>query len=141
MIPEDISAHARQFRRHETQFEARFEVHPDHAGQFRLSLPDAASGLTVLDVSQGGLGVCTGFYIPKNLRLELRISGVGQEPEHGARDLFVRAVVRRCVMTDHKPTYQVGMQFVDSSGADERKLVAAVSEAGETVGAAADVGE
>ena len=118
-----ISAQARQFRRHATEYKARIETHPDHASQFRLSLPEVQNDLAVIDVSRGGLGLSTGFFVPKNLRLTLRVWGVSGEGEYKTEELTVAGVVRRCAMADHKPTYHVGVQFLNPSGADEVKLV------------------
>lgn len=136
MKQESISAQARQFKRHETSFKARIEPHQDCADQFRLSYPDVQSGLDVIDVSAGGMGLRSPIFIPKNIRLTLHISGVGDTQDTTLSLLQVRAVVRRLQMTDHKPTYQIGLQFVDSSGADEQQLIRAVAEAKqrETVG-------
>ncbi len=114
--------HARQFERHETRYEARIEPHPDHADQFRLILPDAQSGLAVVDISEGGLGLLSGTYLPRNMRLTLHVSNVATGGDLALRDLAIRAVVRRCVMVDHKPTYRAGLQFIDQSGRDERLL-------------------
>lgn len=129
-----ISAQARQFHRHATQYKARIETHPDHASQFRLSLPDVQNDLAVRDVSRGGLGLSTGFYVPKNLRLTLRVWGVAEEGEYKTEELTVAVVVRRCSSVDHKPTYHVGLQFLNPSGADELKLVelAAAKQQNET---------
>jgi len=118
-------AHARQFKRHAARFEARIEPHPDHAEQFRLSFPGAAAGLAVVDVSRGGLGLRAGVFLARNLRVVLHVSGVGAE--RGAQTLVIRAVVRRCAMVDHKPTYQIGLQFLDPTGRDEMALVEAVT--------------
>lgn len=123
---DNVSAQARQFRRHATQFKARIDTHPDHASQFRLSLPDVQNDLAVMDVSRGGLGLSTSFFVPKNLRMTLHVWGVTGEGEYRTDELTVTAVVRRCVMADHKPTYHVGVQFLDPGGADERRLVETV---------------
>ncbi len=120
---DDISAHARQYERHHTEYEARIEPHPDHAEQFRLSFPDTQMKLAVVDVSGGGLGLVSGFYIPKNLRVTLHVSGIPGEKGESNRDLTIRGIVRRCGMSDHKPTYQVGLQFADTHGHDERILI------------------
>ncbi len=113
----------RQFQRHEITFEARFEPYPDHADQLRLSLPHAQSIVTITDVSQGGLGFQSTVYIPKDIRLKLSVSDVCKELGQAERTLIVGAIVRVCSMIDYKPTYQVGLQFVDSKGLDERTLV------------------
>ncbi len=118
-----ISAQARQFRRHETRYTARLEPQPDHADQFRLSFPDAQNELVVADVSKGGLALRSSFYVPKNLRVRLRVSDVETAATGGAKALIVQAVIRRCTMVDHAPTYQVGLQFLDPGGADEQRLV------------------
>jgi len=128
MPGESTNEHARQFQRHATSFEARIEPHPDHADQFRMSFPDALSGLAVIDVSGGGVGLSSGFYIPKNLRMTLHISGAAADQVVADQLLKIRAVARRCKMIDHKPTYQVGLQFLEADGEDERRLGQAVDE-------------
>lgn len=125
MPGDSTSEHARQFKRHETAFEARIEPHPDHVDQFRLSFPDAQSGLAVTDVSAGGVGLICGLYLPRNLRLTLHITGVGADHEADRPLLNIRAISRRCQMIDHKPTYQVGLQFIDATGPDEQRLIQA----------------
>ncbi|HVP11494.1 MAG TPA: PilZ domain-containing protein [Phycisphaerae bacterium] len=136
-----VSAQARQFHRHAAQYKARIETHPDHAGQFRLSLPDVQNDLAVVDVSRGGMGLSTGFFVPKNLRLTLHVWGVTGEGEYRTEDLTVSVVVRRCIMVDHKPTYQVGVQFLDPSGAEEMRLVEAVVGVGKGDAQTAVMGE
>lgn len=127
MNTDAISAAARLFVRHETRYEAGVEVHPDHVEQFRLSFPDTQSDMAVIDVSKGGLGLRSPIFMPKNLRVILTIADFNAvEGKHGMT-LKIRAVIRRCIMLDHKPTYQLGLQFVDPAGRDEQLLVAAVT--------------
>ncbi len=123
MKPEEISAHARQFQRHATTYEARVDPHQDHADQFRLSLADAQVGMAVIDVSAGGLGLRSGIYLPRNMRLVLRVSSVETDQESHGEVLNIRGVIRRCEMLDHQPTYKVGIQFIDPRGRDERLLI------------------
>ncbi len=120
---DDISAHARQHERHDAEYEARIEAHPDHVDQFRLSFPDTQMKIAIVDVSEGGLGLVSGFYLPKNLRLILHVSGIVAEKGEPDRDLAIRGIIRRCGMTDHKPTYQVGFQFAGRQGHDEQILI------------------
>lgn len=117
------SAPARQFRRHAARFEARLTPHPDHAAQFRLTLPEAQCGMAVTDVSAGGLGLRCGIFLPKNLRVNLVVKGLGEGSPAAALELTVRAVVRSCSLVDHQPTYQIGLQFLDPAGRDEQLLV------------------
>jgi hypothetical protein len=123
MKPEDISAHARRFQRHATTYEARVDPHQDHADQFRLILADAQVGMAVIDVSEGGLALKSGIYIPRNMRLVLHVSSVETDQESHAEALTIRGIIRRCEMLDHKPTYKVGIQFIDPQGRDERLLI------------------
>ncbi len=129
MQPYSNSEHARQFKRHVTEYRARIEPHPDHAEQYRLTLPDAQAGLAVIDVSEGGVGLRTGIFVPKNMRLTLHIKGADESDSVAPRMLKIRAVARRCEMVDPKPTYHVGLQFVDPGGTDENALIRAVREA------------
>ena len=129
MKAESISAQARQFERHQTAYEARIEPHPDHAEQFRLSFPDSQTGLSIVDVSAGGVGLLSGIFIPKNMRLTLHISGADPDRSEVVETLKLRAIVRRLTMIDHKPTYKVGLQFIDPSGADERSFLNSVDRA------------
>jgi len=117
------TAPARQFRRHAARFEARVTPHPDHAGQFRLTLPEAQCGMAVTDVSAGGLGLRCGIFLPKNLRVSLQVKALDGGSAAAALELTVRAVVRSCTMVDHRPTYQIGLQYLDPAGRDERLLV------------------
>jgi hypothetical protein len=137
MNTDATSAHARQFKRHAAEFEASIEPHPDHAEQFRLTYANATSGLAVTDVSRGGLGLLSGILFPKSLRVVVHVHTTAH-PE--GRPLTVRAVVRRCVMIDHKPTYQVGLQFLDPGGVDEQFLVKAVTQAQQSEKQLAGVG-
>lgn len=137
MKQESISAQARQFERHTTAYKARIEPHPDCADQFRLSYPDVQSGLDVIDVSAGGLGLRSPIYIPKNIRLTLHVSHVGDGQDATISPLKIRSVVRRLQMTDHKPTYQIGLQFIDPKGADEKQLIQSANAAKQRETAAA----
>jgi PilZ domain-containing protein len=128
MNSDAINQAARLFVRHETRYEAAVDVHPDHAEQFRLSFPDTQSILAVIDVSKGGLGLSSPVFMPKNLRITLTIADFGAPAgKHGVA-LRIRGIVRRCVMFDHKPTYQLGLQFVDPAGRDEQLLVAGAAQ-------------
>jgi hypothetical protein len=122
MKPDGVNNHARQFRRHETRYAVRLEPHPDHAEQFRLAFPDAQLDLAVVDVSKGGVGLVGGLFMPRNLRVTLHVGGVSLGPGSKSRDLTIRAIVRRCTLLDHKPTYQTGLQFLEPAGRDERLL-------------------
>jgi PilZ domain len=136
MKVDTYNAHARQFKRHASNFQARIEPHADHAEQFRLTFPDGKAGLGVSDVSKGGMGLIAGIFVPRNMRLQIHI-----EPNEktGNRPFVVRVVTRRCSLLDHKPTYQIGLQFLDVTGADEQALVKAAlgAEAAEAADAKA----
>lgn len=135
-----ISAEARQFRRLATRYKAYMEVLPEQAGQFRLSLPEVQLDLAVTDVSRGGLGLSTGFYMPKNLRLTLSVSNNDKIEGSSGRDFVVQGIVRHCALTDYRPTYHVGIQFLNPTGRDEKALAEASLEEKAKAGQAAAVG-
>ncbi|HPF39898.1 MAG TPA: PilZ domain-containing protein [Phycisphaerae bacterium] len=129
--------HARQFVRHAVSIEARIEPHADHSEQYRLAVPDAQSGLAVTDVSGGGLGLRSGIFVPNRMKVIVHVMAGSQESGVASEVIRVRAIVRRCEMIDHKPTYLIGLQFVDASGVDEKRLIAVANQVvhDETVGA------
>lgn len=129
MALEPFHEQARQFRRHETSFRAYLEPVREHADKFRLAIPDAQTGLAVIDVSEGGLGLRSNLFLPRNLKVSLQVWLDPEDCESPSPPLHIHAVVRRCALADHKPTYQVGMQFVDPGGIDEQRLIAAVRAA------------
>ncbi len=120
---------ARQFRRHETSFRAYLEPVREHAERFRLAIPDAQTGLAVIDVSEGGLGLRSNLFLPRSLRVLLQVWLDPEHCENPSPPLHIHAIVRRCTPVDHRPTYRVGMQFADAGGIDEQRLIAAVREA------------
>lgn len=128
MSHEPISAGARQFQRHATQLHTRIEPHPDQAEQFRLSYSGFSDDLAVVDVSTGGIALHSCFFIPRNLRLAVTILDVKALDGRSLGDITVRAIVRRCSLADYKPTYQVGMQFIDPTGSDEQMFVRVATE-------------
>ncbi len=117
---------ARQYKRHQTAYEARLEPHGKHAEQFRLTIPDAQTGLAVIDVSKGGVGLRSGILLPRNLRVTVHISDLKDARGEPLDILKVGGVVRRCWLVDHKPTYEAGLQFLDPEGEEEAKLIGAV---------------
>lgn len=117
------TAHSRQFERHAARYEVRLAPLLDHADQFRLAVPEAQAGLAVSDVSSGGLGLRSEFFLPKNLRVGLHVKGLDGNPIGARSELSIRAIVRSCTMVDYRPTYQVGLQFIDPAGRDEQTLV------------------
>ncbi|MCA9257334.1 MAG: PilZ domain-containing protein, partial [Phycisphaerales bacterium] len=120
--------HARQFVRHAVSIEARIEPHADHSEQYRLAVPDAQSGLAVTDVSGGGLGLRSNIFVPSRMKVIVHVMAGSQESGVASEVIRVRAIARRCEMVDHKPTYLVGLQFVDAKGVDEQRLIAVANE-------------
>jgi len=107
----------RQFVRKATRRAARIEPDPVHADQFRLAFPDAQSEVFVTDVSKGGLGLASTVFIPRSLKLIVHV------PCPDQRDLSIPAIARRCVLSDHKPNYTVGLQFCRPNGEPEAELL------------------
>lgn len=116
-------AASRLFVRHDTHFAAAVEVHRDHAEQVRMSFGDALSDFAVVDVSKGGIGLRSSVFFPKNLRVNLTVTRSKPISGKHAQPLNIRAIVRRCVLVNHKPNYLVGLQYLDPAGRDEQQLV------------------
>jgi hypothetical protein len=84
--------------------------------------------VTVTDVSEGGLGIRTGVFLPKRCRVSIRLE------EEGAGVAGVRLVVRRAVMLDRGPTYYLGLSFGEERGAAVQGLVSSLMRGGEGAG-------
>lgn len=126
MVWDSKNLQTRQFERHATRLWARIEIASEHVEQLRFSFADVQDGITVIDISDGGIGLQTGVYLPKNARVVVRI----RESEADAgTDVSVLGIVRRCLMVDVKPTYQVGLQFLDAAGVDRSQLAGMIRTA------------
>jgi len=136
---ESFLAASRLFVRHGTHLAASVEVHPDHADQVRMSFGDALSDFAVVDVSKGGIGLHSSVFLPKNLKVVLKICHTGPAGAEASRPLTIRAIVRRYTLVDHRPSYLIGLQFVDPAGRDEQELVG-ISAASKTAAAAGATG-
>lgn len=117
MVSPDSGSMARQFVRQATRRAARLEPDPVHADQFRLAFPDAQSEVFVTDVSKGGLGIASTVFIPRALKLIIHV------PCADRPDLTIPAIARRCMLSDHKPNYTVGLQFCKPEGDAEAELL------------------
>lgn len=131
---ESFLAASRLFVRHGTHLAASVEVHPDHADQVRMSFGDALSDFAVVDVSRGGIGLHSSVFLPKNLKVVLKISQTGPSGAESSRPLTIPAIVRRYTLVDHRPSYLIGLQFVNPAGRDEQALVG-ISAASRTAAA------
>lgn len=88
---------------------------------------DRAGGwvpVTVTDVSEGGLGIRAGVYLPKRCRVSIRLEDAGDG------GVPARLVVRRAVMLDRGPTYYLGLAFGEDRGVAVQALVSALAERG-----------
>ncbi len=113
MVWDAGSLQTRQFARRNLMLAARLEVHADHAEQIRLSFPEEGGRPTIVDVSEGGMGLCSSIYLPRMARLTVHIPATPELEEIGGDGVSLRTIVRRCGMTDVKPTYHIGLQFAD----------------------------
>jgi hypothetical protein len=115
----------RRSQRRSIGVEADFEIDPAHALLVRfapaVSLRDGALPVTAVDLSEGGIGVITTTFLPAKLRGVLRL----RNPLGGGSPLFQAAVaVRRSVMTDRRPGYQVGLAYTENDEAFRARLEA-----------------
>lgn len=115
----------RRSQRRSIGFEADFEIDTAHAPAVRLApavtLRDGALPMTAVDLSEGGVGVIATIFMPLRMRGTLRL----RDPRGGDASLFEAAVaVRRIVMIDRRPGYQVGLAYTENDDAFRARLEA-----------------
>ncbi len=120
MVWESKSLNTRLYRRRQWAVPVRIQVHPDQAEQLRFSFPNEQSKASLDDVSEGGMGLFTTTFLPRNARLEVHVSLPAKDNSPAPAPKVFRTVVRRCTMVDVQPTYQIGLQYIDP----DRKEVA-----------------
>lgn len=120
MVWDANTLQTRQFIRRALALPARIEVDADHADQLRLGFADQNSRATVTDVSEGGLGLECSIFLPRPARLLVHVE---LESPGGKFEVVVRAAVRRCILADIKPTYHIGLQYLDSDTREIRELL------------------
>ena len=78
----------------------------------------------LVDYSTGGLGLVTGVFIPRRTLLAVELLERGAEP--GEAEAFAQVTVRvqRVIMTDRRPAYLLGTEFVTSSAAEATAMYA-----------------
>lgn len=107
-------AELRRDVRHPVAMRAQISIASAQATVVRLS---AASGVKdgwleadAVDLSLGGVGIISLVFFPRQTLLRVRLLTTGE----AAQLLFEgNALVRRVVMTDRRPAYQIGAAFQD----------------------------
>jgi len=124
VVWDNASLQTRQFARRTLALPAEVEVHPDHAEQLRLSFPDQHGQVTVIDVSEGGLGLNCPIFLPRQARLLVHVRTWESGQDNAGRKIILRTIVRRCIMLDVKPTFQIGLQYLEAGAPEIVELVA-----------------
>lgn len=141
MVWDAGSLQTRLYTRRQLALPARVMIHADHAEQLRFSFPEHQTRVSVIDVSEGGLGFVTSTLMPRNARLEIHVHVPAKGDAPPPAPKILRGVIRRCVMTDVKPTYKIGVQYLDPDLAEIRDLIKlADADQAEPVGAAPAAG-
>lgn len=125
MVWDSTHLQTRQYVRRAAEISARLEFHSDQAEQIRFAFADSQNRIVVTDVSEGGIGLRTEVFLPRNARLTVRVRSEAEGSE-----LVIQAVVRRCQMIDLKPAYHIGLQFLETPAADRQALLKLVQDAG-----------
>lgn len=125
MVWDATHLQTRQYVRRAAEISARLDFHSDQAEQLRFAFADSQNRIVVTDVSEGGIGLRTEVFLPRNARLTVRVRS-----DAAGNELVIQAVVRRCQMIDLKPAYHIGLQFLDTSAADRQALLKLVQDAG-----------
>ncbi|HLP85640.1 MAG TPA: PilZ domain-containing protein [Phycisphaerales bacterium] len=103
-----------------------------HAGVVRLAASagarDGMIECNCVDISLAGAGFFTNVFLPRLTRIRVRLMSAGDNP---TEVLGCDAVVRRCIMTDRRPAYHVGVAFADLSEEQQRQLDVILSQVGQ----------
>ncbi|UCD74463.1 MAG: PilZ domain-containing protein [Phycisphaerales bacterium] len=132
-MPRDSGLTVRQYEREDIHLSIEFVVAEKHRAQVQFSPMSAAADPHAVrgvasDLSSGGMGLELGQFIPRLCEGSVRVldpRAVGERrdgtPVHEVA--FEHPVkVRRVTMTDHEPTYAVGVSFIDPAPDAQRKL-------------------
>ncbi len=115
----------RRHERLECEIAGRLRVASQSADAFRLSRSSGQEwfGATVVDVSDGGVGLRTATFVPKACWMEVALDGDSE-----ARPVLVR--VQRVTMLDRTPLYYLGTSFSreEAEMASARSLIERVRE-------------
>jgi hypothetical protein len=89
---------------------AQVRVHPQSTEIVKMASGVTTAGpwsdVDVVDLSMGGLGFATSHFLPRGVRVLIRLINARGEPVPP-----VSACVQRVVMTDRRPSYIVGCAF------------------------------
>ncbi|MBL0921897.1 MAG: hypothetical protein IBJ10_07190 [Phycisphaerales bacterium] len=111
----------RRHKRHDVALDATIALAPEHAGAVRFKPPPGAAENTapvsLVDVGEGGFGVVSTVFIPRQARIRLRVADP-RDPS-GPAMLEADGLVQRVTMTDRRPAYLIGASFVDESAIGE----------------------
>lgn len=107
----------RSASRHDVALDAKLSLQPPDAERIRFSrsavAPDGSWHGTVVDVSDGGLGLICEVYVPVWSRVRVRIPW----PNEPGRVLFeADGLTRRVQMIDRRPAYLLGLQYDELVG-------------------------
>jgi hypothetical protein len=124
--PQTDNLVVRQFERVACSLKASMCVNPAHAGVVSLS-PEIASStgsvaLVLTDASKGGVGLRSPVFLPKGTQVDITLTDpalAGTPFSHWT----VKTRVMRGVMSSRQPTYDLGTALIDSSPAEQAKLV------------------
>ncbi len=103
-------------------------IAPAHAMHVSLTAKAASANstveATVVDASDGGLGVMSPVYFPKGALVQLSFKN-----HMNSRDMAVESVfrVQRILMTDRRPGYLLGLAYADIDGESSRQMAHVVA--------------
>ncbi len=111
----DSALIVRRSVRYEISLPARIRVAAHHADAlgFAKGVTDENRwhDISVIDFASGGLGFIIEVFLPRNVDLEIEIAGFHADENEPL--LSARIRVQRVQMTDRRPAYKVGGEFID----------------------------
>lgn len=123
--PDDLVV--RHHQRFTCQISADIRIAELDASRVRLSRVAAgtAGGIpgTVVDLSRGGLGLDSRFFLPRACNVRVGVSIPGFDT------IWVEGAIRRAAMVSREPRYYLGLSFSETSAKQVEALLAAAGAA------------
>ena len=122
-MPQKSGLTVRRHERRAVEFDVDFAVVPEHCRQVRFSAASSAATPTTIkgkvhDLSPGGMGLVFRQFVPRMCEGVVRVYGRRRVDAlgDGTPDNDVvfehRVKVRRVIMANHEPEYDLGVSFV-----------------------------
>ncbi|HYF15503.1 MAG TPA: PilZ domain-containing protein [Phycisphaerales bacterium] len=109
--------------RHDVSIRGVLSIAPEHTGMVLFGPNSGAKDGWIecdcVDFSLGGVGVMAQVFVPRLARVHVKLFSAGEEPRPV---LEATCVVRRTIMTDRRPMYNLGCSFIEMTESSQRQV-------------------